>query len=796
MADGSRVAPVGRIKTDRDASGQEKTASRTELGFHSGGISGGIGAKTRWPSTRLGAIRRNRLLDRLENIRADVPFVLVVAPPGYGKTTALNQWAHSSDHLFGWVQLDEVDNDPPRLLRDIALALQGMPGMQGMPAADNGAGRALVSRDDRVTLTRLVAFLRALDKPTVLILDDLQRIRRSAAFDLMSVLVASLPRGCHLVAASQRLPRMRLGLLRSQGSCVELGPADLAFTPDEASELLNRVGVGLPDESVPALVRRTEGWPVGLYLAALSLVGRPDPVAAAAELAGDDRYIHDYFREEVLIRQSAETVRFLLHTSVLDQMSGPLCDAVLHTTGSAAWLSEIQALNLFIVPQGKQGKQGKRGEQDDEQDEWYRYHRLFAEMLLSELRRREPGEELRIRRRAGRWFEQQGLPEQAIAYAIAGKDGMTAARLIATYAQQIYNGDAAKQGTKQITSWLKALGEAYLWRYPPLAVTAAWVWAVAGDAPRAQRSLRIAESGTFAGKLPDESASLTAAVARIRAALAPFGVGHMLTDAKIAVELEPPGSPWHTNATVLYGAACLLTGSLEEAAMSFERAARLGGVRQRSGASFALAQQSLLAADLGIWSTAEACARDSRELMEAGNLGDDMVGLLVYAACARVAQHKGDTKAARRDTADALRIYGHPSPVALPWLAAQSALILGRLLIDLGDEPAARLKAAEAGRFLAAILSEGLLHEQRQQLMADLDAARTRARSMDGASLTRAELRILNLLPTHLSLSEIAHDLVISRNTVKSQVAAIYRKLGVVNRTEAVRKGHELDLID
>jgi LuxR family maltose regulon positive regulatory protein len=335
-----------------------------------------------------------------------------------------------------------------------------------------------------------------------------------------------------------------------------------------------------------------------------------------------------------------------------------------------------------------------------------------------------------------------------------------------------------------------------MWHYPPLAITAAWVWAVTGDAARAQRSLRIAESGIFAGGLPDESASLGTAVARIRAALAPFGVDHMLTDAKSAVDLEPPGSPWHAGTALLYGAACLLTGEVEEATTSFERAARLGGVGHPSSASLALAEQSLLAADLGDWSTADACARESRELMEAANLGDDVIALLSYAASARVAQRKGDTASARRNIADALRIYRHPSPVAFPWLAAQSALVLGRILLDLGDVPAARLKATEAGRYLSALLSEGLLREQHRQLVADIDAAWTRARSIGEASLTRAELRILNLLPTHLSLSEIAHDLVISRNTVKSQVAAIYRKLGVVNRTEAVRKGHELGLID
>jgi LuxR family maltose regulon positive regulatory protein len=460
-------------------------------------------------------------------------------------------------------------------------------------------------------------------------------------------------------------------------------------------------------------------------------------------------------------------------------MSGPLCDAVLDTTGSAAWLTEIQALNLFIVP-------------IDEQGEWYRYHRLFAEMLLSELRRREPGEEYRIRRRAARWFEEHGLPEQAITHALAGQDTATAARLISRYTQQFNN----EGRITLVRSWLLAFDDDDLQRYPALAVMAAWVWALTGDAERAHRSLRIAESGTFDGMLPDGSASLGSAVARARAALAPYGIDRMLADTTRAVRLEPLGSLWHPMAAALHATACLLTGSPDEAAKGFERAARLGRGGHRPSASFALAQQSLLAADRGDWSTAGACATESRQLMEEAHLLTYPTNLLTYAACARVAVQRADTQAAWNDVLIALRHYQRPTPVAFPWLAAQVAIVLGRILLDLGDEQAARLKATEAGRHLASLLTEGVLREQYRQLVADLDRARSRSRAQDAANLTKAELRILRLLPTHHSLTEIAQDRLISRNTVKSQVASIYLKLNVTSRAGAVEKARTTGLLD
>ena len=186
------------------------------------------------------------------------------------------------------------------------------------------------------------------------------------------------------------------------------------------------MGTRLPRDAVAALVRRTEGWPAGVYLAGLSVRGTVDEVTAAAAIAGTDKFIVDYFREEVLTRESAETVRFLLRTAVLEEMSGPLCDAVLGHSGSATWLAEIERRNLFLVPQDHDGR-------------WYRYHRLFGEMLLSELRQREPGEEQRIHRRAAAWHEEHGPPDRAIAHALAGRDTPMAARLVAAYGQRFVN---------------------------------------------------------------------------------------------------------------------------------------------------------------------------------------------------------------------------------------------------------------------------------------------------------------------------------------------------------------------
>ena len=724
---------------------------------------------------RPGVVRRDRLVREFAAVRDDVPLIMVIAGAGYGKTTALGQWAAEDVRTFGWLRLESSDGDPIRLLRRIAGALQEIHPL------DDAVRDALASPGVSplgVVVPRLLACLQADAVPWILVLDDLHPVAGSATPDVIVALARGLPRGCHIVLASRDRQHLRLARLRSQGKVAEFGPESLAFTDTEAGAVLTAAGGGLPEDTVRAVVRRTEGWPAGVYLAALAIRERADRAAAAAEIAGNDAFIADYFWEEVLAREAPDVVRFLLRTAVLEQLSGALCDAVLDTTGSAARLADLAARNLFVVPEDGDGQ-------------WYRYHRLFAEMLLAELRRREPAAESRLHRRAAAWYEGNGQTERAVAHALAGQDTAAAARLVTMYGQRTFTVGliATVQG------WLAALDDGAMESYPPLAVSAAWVWALTGDPGKAYRCLRAAEHGSFEGIPPDGSVSMESAITRIRAVLAPYGVDRMRADAHRVFDLEPPAGPWHALATTLLGVAELFNGAVEAARSALERADVLARESQPVLAAFVLAQLALLGADRNDWSAAEACGSQSAQLIDALHLHDYMPSLVTYAANARVALHRGDLSGARRCVGNAMRLYAVPSPVAIPWLAAQSAIVLGRILVDLDDIEAARVKAADARRHLTGMLNGGILSGQHRQLVDAIDRHAGRPRSFSGMTVTPAEQRVLQLLPTHLTLAEIGEQLHISRNTAKAHARALYQKFGSATRAEAVRTARSLGLL-
>jgi LuxR family maltose regulon positive regulatory protein len=705
----------------------------------------------------------------------DVPLIMVVAGAGFGKTTALGQWAAEDGRPFGWVSLDSSDGDPIHLLRRLCEALQEIRALDGAvwdALASPGVSPA------GVVVPRLIASLKADSAPWVLVLDDLHAVPGSATPDMIIALVRGLPFGCHIVIASRNRHGLRLARLRLEGRLAEFGPELLTFTDSEAGAVLAAAGGGLPDDAVRAVVGRTEGWPAGVYLTALAIRGRVDPTAAAAEMAGNASFIADYFWEEVLAQESPDVVGFLRRTAVLEELSGALCDAVLDTSGSAARLAELAARNLFVVPEDGNGR-------------WYRYHRLFAEMLLAELRRREPAEEVRLHRRAAAWYEADGQIERAVAHALAGHDTTAAARLVTRYGQQTFSVGliATVQG------WLGALNDGALDSYPPLAVSAAWVWAVSGEPAKAYRCLRAAERVTFDGVPPDGSVSMESAIARVRAVLAPAGVEQMRVDAHRVVDLEPPAGPWHVLATTVLGVAELLNGATDAARTALERADVLGREAQPAIAAFALAQLALLAADRDDWPAAEAATSESARLVEALHLSDYMPSLITYAASARVALHRRDIPAARRWMGNAMRLYAVPSPEAMPWLAAQSAIVLGRILLDLDDTDAARLKATDARRHLTELRGGGSLSEQHRKLVAALDRHPGQPYRISGMTVTPAEQRVLQLLPTHLTLGEIAEQLHISRNTAKAHALSLHRKFSCSTRAEAVRKARILGLL-
>jgi len=725
------------------------------------------------PVARDGLVARSGLLRHLAATPDDVPLVVLTAPAGYGKTTVLNQWSAADGREFAWVTVEQADEDPVRLAGRIARALHRIEPL------DPAVFRALAVGDGSrhvVALPHLLASLRNWARPGVLVLDDVHELRSVEAVSFIRALAAGLPPGFR-IAAGSRL-RLAFGRLRSEGRCVEFGPDHLRFTEEEARAVLAGAGVDCSDRALRALVLRTEGWPAGVYLAALAIRAGPDAAKTAGGIAGDDPFIVDYVRDELLARESPATVRFLLHTAALGQMCGALCDHVLGGSGSASRLADAARRNLFVVPLDRHG-------------EWYRYHRLVAEMLLSELRRREPGEELRVHRRAAAWYGERGLPEEAIAHAIAGQDTMTAAKLVNRHADEFY----AAGRLRTVRGWLDALDSDGFANYPPLAITAAWIFAFSGDPLRAQQCLYVAERGSFEGPLPDGSISLTSAIAVLRAVMGGLGVDRMLLDATAAVDLEQPGSPWHPIAMGMLGVAHALTGAPEQAVKELGLAARAGRAAQRPAAAAALAEMSLLAADRDDWARAKRKAVQALEIVATGHLQQHLFSIMSYTAAARVAAHQRDRQTARSHVGMALRLYTAPSPAAFPWLSAQVALTLGQTFLDLGDFVAARHWAEEARGHLTRLLTEGTLRDQLRRLSAGLARQGGHVRVPSPMALSPAEMRVLQLLPTHLSLGEIGDELYTSRNTVKTHVAAVYRKLQCSTRTQAVQRGHDLGLL-
>ena len=346
----------------------------------------------------------------------------MVAPAGYGKTTLLSQWAERNGQAFAWVSVDEADNDPKVLLSYVAAALDAV------EPIDERVFDALASPASSVpgsVVPRLGSAFSSMTSPVVLVLDDVHVLRNSECRSALSVLADHVPGGSQLAFAGRAQPPLRVARLRAEGKILEIGPDDLSLTRDEASSLLRNAGLALAEDDVAELHERTEGWPAGLYLAALYLREGGPLASAAVSFGGDDRLVSDYLESEFLSRISRQQRAFLTRTAVLERMCGPLCEAVLDVAGSAAVLADLAGSNVLLVPLDRRG-------------EWYRYHHLFRDMLLAELQRLEPALMPVLRRRAAGWCLDNGMPEAALEYCMAAGDVDGAARLVGQLAVPAY----------------------------------------------------------------------------------------------------------------------------------------------------------------------------------------------------------------------------------------------------------------------------------------------------------------------------------------------------------------------
>ena len=732
-----------------------------------------IEAKLAPPPLRSGVVVKSHVIAPL--CESPLPFASVIAPAGYGKTTLLALWAEKDPRPFAWVGLDGRDDDAVLFLQYIAAALNRVePLAPEVFDALSGPGGSSWSTH----VPRLGSALASLERPLVLVLDDLHAIANPACLDVLAALCEHVPAGSLIATASREEPSLPLARWRTQGRLHEIGVTDLRLDQQEAAALLSGAGVELDPTDVADLTERTEGWPAGLYLAALSLqAGAPDP-APARVFAGDDRLVSEYFRLEILSRLPEAEARFLTHTSVLERMCGGLCDAVLETTRSAAALESLVRSNRFVVPLDRRG-------------EWYRYHHLFGELLRSELERREPETVATLNARAMAWCVANDLPEEAVLYGRAAGETAVVAGLVNRLALSLHYGGRLET----LEQWLGWFDDDDLVRFPAIAVFGAWVRALTGRSAEAQRWLSLADGATSAIPLSDGSATIEPWVATLRAAMMADGVERALADAERALELLPPGSDWRATALCVRGIAQALLGAADRAradlAATVNEAKASGAVEE---CFIAQAQLALLAARQAAWDEAGRQARRAQALVEETGLGDYSTSAIAHVAAARVALHDGRQADARAALTRAHRL----RPLldhSFPWLAVGVGLELTRAHLALGEVPAARTVFSEAEEVLALRPDLGSLVEEARELRERLAATSGSANTW-AMSLTGAELRLLPYLATHLTFPEIGARLFISRNTVKTEALAIYRKLGASSRGKAIDRAVEVGLLE
>ncbi|HZJ09155.1 MAG TPA: hypothetical protein VFD39_05630, partial [Trueperaceae bacterium] len=421
-----------------------------------------LGTKLFRPPTRPDVIARPRLSDRL-NAGAHRKLALISAPAGFGKTTLVTTWLDAGSRPTAWLSLDAGDNDPTRFLAHLVAALQSIaPNIEAL----SGALRSAQSPPSDAFLTALLNELATVQGAFALVLDDYHVIESAAVDQVVTYFLDHAPSQLHLVVTTREDPRLPLARLRAGGQLTELRAADLRFNTAEAAAFLAEVmGLDLAADDIALLEARTEGWIAGLQLAAISMQGHADAAGFIASFTGSNRFVLDYLVEEVLQRQPENVQTFLLHTSVLGRMCGPLCDALLQNPeiSGEETLAAIEQANLFVVPL-------------DDDRRWYRYHHLFADLLRQRLQQRQRASSItagtsaavigaaELHARASAWFEDNGLALEAFHHATAANDVVRAERLVTGSGVPLHFRGAATP----VLDWLATLPASVLNEHPSL----------------------------------------------------------------------------------------------------------------------------------------------------------------------------------------------------------------------------------------------------------------------------------------------------------------------------------------
>ncbi len=676
-----------------------------------------------------GLVERTDLLDRLTR-PAPAGVIAITAPAGYGKTTLLTQLVERWPGPTAWLTLSRFENDSASFLNRVGEAL----------------GRGGVMDDN-----------------ALLVIDRIELLTKREARDALLETVDQLQGRMWVALSSRTSKNLSLPAIRARGQLHQFGQAELGMTGGEARALLENEGV--PAEHMARIVDICEGWPAALYLMALADKDEPFP---RHDPETDNKHLVEYLAVEVVRRLPRARHDFLTRTSILDQMNGSLCDAVLETTGSARTLEQLETSTHLVHAVDSSGT-------------WYRTNRALQMALRTELARDDTGAVRDLHRRAADWYESHHLPLAALHHAREAGEVEQFARLLRQVIRTRYtSGDSAVvRGWMQ---WLEA--EDVISQHPEIAAAGSLIYAIEGDALQAERWLDVATST----ESPPPLAIL------VRAVGSRSGMQETIKDAVAAREGMAPGSEWLPTTYLIEGLGHMWNGDPESAEPLFIEAVTLGERAQSDlTVTIGLAERALIAINMGEWGRGEDLTKQALTRVDSAQLEGYSTSGLALVMGARVARHAGDMPAAETFLARASQIRPRLNS-AIPGLAVQVATEMARAYAELSDIVGARALIRDATDVLLQRPDLGALPDQLEDLRI---ALRNLGPGTIGPSaLTKAELRLLPYLATHLTFPEIGDRLFISRHTVKTQAMSIYRKLGTSSRSEAVAKAAESGLLN
>ena len=733
-----------------------------------------VEAKLAVPSVRHGLVDRPRVRRALDP-GGDAQLTLVVAPAGYGKTTEVRAWCADLDAALAWVSLDAGDNDPVLLWRYIATAVDRVRSGLGRGALRrlNVAGSPI-----EVAVDELMNEVATLGGELVVVLDDVHAVISEECLSSIDYALGHLPANAHVVLITRVDPALRLARLRAAGALIEIRAAELAFTAAEAHELL--VGLGqleLGAEEIDVLVERTEGWPAALVLAWLWLRTAEDPGRAVRVFGGDHRFVAEYLSTEVLATLDEDDRAFLHGAAVLGEFTAELCDEALDRTDSAARLAELGLSYQFISRSDRGG--------------WFRVHSLFAEYARAQLAPLDADAPRAIHRRAAEWLRSQGLVVQAVEHAAAAGDDQLVASLLVEYHLHLIRGGAGRT----LLRWVRTLPEERIVEHPELAVAGATAAMLLGGSTLTQRRL-LALADRAGGERPDQrDAYVEAAALLVCAVTIDRGVRQAVLDGRRAVALaESDANEILPAALTSYARALFFAGELDEASAV--------AVRTLEHPAIELAVPSLVVARstlalVAIERGRLASARDHAEKAKAavGRIGTSRswLGANASAALGALLAAEGSLVEAEHELASAERFFrDEVATVHQTWLL----VLLARVRLRRGRLAEAEATLRSAKEALGELIDSGpvpALAEEVEQELAAASGRASRGQLLEPPS--EAELAVLRLLASDLTNRQIGERLFLSPNTIRSHKRALYHKLGVHSRTDAIARATALGLL-